>query len=66
VRSIANDQKRWIKVACAYPLSPTTLNGRGINGADWIQLDRAAYDACLDPNDYKLKPVAAGGGPAKP
>ncbi len=65
VRSIAKEQNRWIKVACAYPLSPTTLNTRGINGADWVQIDRAAYDSCLDPNDYKPKP-AAGGGPANP
>ena len=64
VRSIAHDQNRWIKVACAYPISPTTRNTRGINGTDWIQINRAAYDACLDPNDYRPKPpVAAPPGP---
>lgn len=66
VRSIAKEQNRWIKVACAYPLSPTTQNTRGINGADWIQIDRAAYDTCLDPNDYKPKSAAGSGGPAIP
>lgn len=64
VRSIARDQNRWIKLACAFPISPTTLNKRGINGADWIQIDRTAYDTCLDPNDYRPKP--ASGGPSGP
>ncbi len=59
VRSIGRDQNRWIKLACAYPISPTTLNKRGINGTDWLQIDRAAYDACLDPNDYR--PTVTGG-----
>lgn len=58
VRSIAASQNRWIKIACAYPNSPTSRNARGINGADWIQIDRAAYDTCLDPNDYRPKPAS--------
>ena len=57
VRSIARDQNRWIKLACAYPISPTTINRRGITGTDWIQIDRVSYDACLDPNDYRPKPA---------
>ena len=33
---------------------------RGINGTDRIPIDRATYDACLDPNDYRpRKPKAA-------
>jgi hypothetical protein len=35
---------------------PTTENRRGINGTEWIHIDRATYDACLDPNDYRPKP----------
>lgn len=62
VRNIARDQDRWIKLACAYPVSPTSTNTRGISGMDWIQIDRAAYDACLDPNDYRPKPPVASGG----
>ena len=59
IRSISRQQKRWIKVACAFPFSPTLRNKRGINGTDWIKIDRATYDACVDPNDYrrKRKPV---------
>lgn len=55
VRQISIQQNRWIKVACAFPASPTSTNKRGINGADWIPLDRATYDACLDKNDYRPK-----------
>jgi uncharacterized LabA/DUF88 family protein len=55
VRVIAQEQDRWIKMASAFPASPTSRNKRGINRTDWIQLDRATYDACLDPRDYRPK-----------
>lgn len=25
----------------------------GINGTEWIAINRPTYDACLDPNDYR-------------
>ena len=56
VKAISVQQDRWIKVACAFPVSPTAENRRGINGTDWIKIDRATFDACLDPNDYRPKP----------
>lgn len=55
VRLISRQQTRWIKVACAYPLSPTTQNRRGINGTDWIHIDRIMYDGCRDDRDYRPK-----------
>jgi uncharacterized LabA/DUF88 family protein len=55
VKAISVQQGRWIKVACAFPLSPTTENRRGINGTEWITIDRTTYDACLDPHDYRPK-----------
>jgi len=55
VRVISVQQARWIKVACAFPISPTAENRRGINGTEWITIDRATYDACLDPIDYRPK-----------
>ena len=55
VRSISRQQSRWIKLACAFPVSPTYGNGRGINNTDWVRIDRALYDTCLDPNDYRPK-----------
>jgi uncharacterized LabA/DUF88 family protein len=57
IRIISRHQKRWIRIACAYPMSPTRINRRGINNSQWIQIDRPTYDACIDPKDYRpLKP----------
>jgi uncharacterized LabA/DUF88 family protein len=53
IRVIARQQDRWIRIACAYPVSPTITNRRGINGAQWIKIDRSLYDACIDPKDYR-------------
>jgi len=55
VRSIAADQDRWVKMACAFPYSPTTHNRRGINKTDWIRIERAEYNAALDLTDYRPK-----------
>ena len=55
IRTIANEQNRWIKIASAFPVSPTSRNRRGINNTDWIRVDRASYDACLDKRDYRPK-----------
>lgn len=53
VRAISRNQDRWIKVACAFPVSPTARNRRGINDTEWIPLSRELYDACLDRSDYR-------------
>jgi hypothetical protein len=53
---ISTEQARWIKIATAFPVSPAARNKRGINSTDWVQIDRAAYDACIDPRDYRPKP----------
>lgn len=55
VRQISIDQNRWIKIACAFPISPTYSNKRGINGTDWIKINRSLYDACIDPHDYRYR-----------
>ncbi|HZB88652.1 MAG TPA: NYN domain-containing protein [Terracidiphilus sp.] len=53
IRKIATQQNRWIKIACAFPWSPAAHNKRGINGSDWLKIDRATYDRCIDPKDYR-------------
>jgi uncharacterized LabA/DUF88 family protein len=53
IRTIAQQQDRWIKVACAFPWSPAAHNKRGINSTDWLKIDRATYDKCIDPRDYR-------------
>lgn len=54
VKRIAREQARWIKVACAYPISQTLRNRRGIDKTDWVKITRTMYDACLDHRDYLL------------
>lgn len=61
IRAIAREQDRWIKVACAFPLSPTSRNRRGINKTDWIPIDRETYEKCLDKRDYRNPPPGLGG-----
>lgn len=53
IRRISNEQQRWIKIVSAFPISPTSINKRGINKTDWIEIDRGLYDSCIDPNDYR-------------
>jgi uncharacterized LabA/DUF88 family protein len=53
LRTAASEQGRWIKMACAFPVSPTTQNRRGIEKTDWVPIDRAMYDACRDPRDHR-------------
>ncbi len=54
VRLIGTEQKRWVQVASAYPVSPTFRNGRGINRTNWIKIDRTTYQACLDTYNYGI------------
>jgi uncharacterized LabA/DUF88 family protein len=56
MREIARTQGRWIKMVSAFPVSPASRNKRGINSTDWLKIDRATYDTCLDPRDYRPKP----------
>lgn len=46
VKRISALQDQWIRVACAFPVSPTVPKARGIDGTDWIKIDRSLYDAC--------------------
>jgi len=53
VRAISIQQQRWIKVACAFPVSPTYTNTRGVNNTEWVRIDRTLYDRCIDRTDYR-------------
>lgn len=53
VKQIAKEQARWIKLVSAYPNGPNASSSRGINGTDWFRIEKANYDACLDPRDYR-------------
>ncbi len=53
IRRISVEQKRWIKITSAFPVSPTYKNARGINKTDWIKINRQTYDFCIDLKDYR-------------
>jgi uncharacterized LabA/DUF88 family protein len=53
IRTIAQQQNRWIKIACAFPWSPAAHNRKGIYSTDWLRIDRATYDKCIDLKDYR-------------
>jgi uncharacterized LabA/DUF88 family protein len=55
IRAIAAERERWIKIASAFPVSPTTRNSRGINRTDWIKIGRTEYEECIDQRDYRGK-----------
>lgn len=52
IRFIVRKQQRWIKIASAYPYATGYLNPRGVDKTDWIPIDKAEYDSCIDPNRY--------------
>lgn len=56
IRVIAHEQGRWIKIASAFPEGAGTRNRRGINGADWMRIDKPTYDAAIDPFDHRPQP----------
>lgn len=56
IRAVVGYQNRWIKIASAYPDSPTRTYRRGIDRTDWCPVDRTMYDACIDPLDYRPSP----------
>jgi hypothetical protein len=53
VRAVVRERGRWAKIASAFPDSPTRRYRRGVNKTDWIRIDRATYDASIDPADYR-------------
>lgn len=49
IRDFSRRQNRWIKIASAFPVGSSSKNDRGINNTDWVKIDQAMYDRCLDP-----------------
>lgn len=62
IRTIAKSQKRWLNISSAYPKSPAVKHWRGIDRTDWVPIERATYDACVDTRDYRPKPPAGPAG----
>ena len=55
-KRIAESQGRFLIFESAFPVGPGSSSRRGIDGTKWIPIDKAIYDACLDPTDYRRKP----------
>ncbi len=55
IRDIARSQRRWIKIASAFPRGTGRGDRPGIDLTDWIPIDRATYEACLDPVDHRRR-----------
>lgn len=55
VREIGHDQKRDLKICCAFPDAATVPRARGIDNTDWFRMSKEFYAQCLDPKDYRSK-----------
>ncbi len=55
VKEIAKRTKRFLEIACAFPVGPHATSQRGIDKTTWIEMDETFYNACLDPYDYRPK-----------
>ena len=54
-KKIAENQGRFLMFESAFPVGPGSSWRRGISGTKWVHIDKATYDACLDPRDYRRK-----------
>ncbi len=52
-KNIARSQKRHLLFESALPVGPGSISTRGVPGTTWTHIDRATYDACRDPPDYR-------------
>ncbi|MBI4922760.1 MAG: NYN domain-containing protein [Devosia nanyangense] len=55
IRVISKLQARFIKIVTAYPYSPVVKSYRGVNKTDWLRIEKADYDTCIDTRDYRPK-----------
>ena len=51
-KEIARGQGRQLIFESAFPFS-SGISKRGVPGTTWVHIDKATYDACLDPRDYR-------------
>ncbi len=53
VYEIRRELGTWLKVECAFPLGISAQRPRGLDATQWRPIDRATYDRCIDPTDYR-------------
>ena len=54
-KDVAKSQSREIRIESAFPVGPGSRSIRGVPGTKWVPIDKATYDACFDPTDYRPK-----------
>lgn len=52
IKEIAREKRRWIKLVCAFPNGPNASSKRGVDGCDWLRMEEAFYQNCLDLRDH--------------
>ena len=52
-RVIAKEQGRNPTFDSHFPYEPGRMSPRGIPGTTWFHINKATYDSCLDPRDYR-------------
>jgi uncharacterized LabA/DUF88 family protein len=54
-KNIAEDQRRFLAFESAFPRNARQL--RGVPGTTWVHIEKADYDACRDPREYRYAPL---------
>ncbi|MDE0115521.1 MAG: transposase [bacterium] len=52
-KAITQSQGRNLAFESAFPVGPGSSSNRGVPGTRWVPIDKATYDACRDPRDYR-------------
>ena len=52
-KDIAKEQQRQLTFESAFPIGPGTTYQRAVPGTDKVVIDKATFDACRDPNEYR-------------
>ncbi len=52
-KEIAKDQGRALVFESPFPYEPGLISPRGVPGTRWVHIDKATYDSCHDPTDYR-------------
>ena len=52
-KRIAQAQGRSLVFESAFPFGPGSYSNRGVPGTNWVRIDKATYDTCHDPTDYR-------------
>jgi hypothetical protein len=55
-KTIARAQGRQLGFESAFPAAAGTVRPRGVPGTTWVVIDKATYDGCYDPIDYRPGP----------